>query len=141
MKNATFNGITLIANVKSVALFFVFFFVVCELPLYEICSQNVSRVQCSALGCCFHKQICYRKAVPCKYLESNMINSRSKTSFVILKTETQSSTRPARTTVTKPADVSPVLQIATPLITHLSGSMGPTQHVVVCIMDQTTQIP
>ncbi|XP_039359581.1 testis-expressed protein 29 isoform X3 [Mauremys reevesii] len=39
-------------------------FAVCELPLYEICSQNVSRVQCSVLGCCFHKQICYRKAVP-----------------------------------------------------------------------------
>ncbi|XP_043354970.1 testis-expressed protein 29 isoform X1 [Dermochelys coriacea] len=48
-----------------VALFLVFcFFVVCELPLYEICSENVSRVQCSGLGCCFHKQICYRKAVP-----------------------------------------------------------------------------
>uniref|UniRef100_A0A8C4WII9 Secreted protein n=1 Tax=Gopherus evgoodei TaxID=1825980 RepID=A0A8C4WII9_9SAUR len=78
-------NVQFLSNVKSVALFFVFFFVVCELPLYEICSQNVSRVQCSALGCCFHKQICYRKAVPCKYLESNMINSRSKTSFVILK--------------------------------------------------------
>ncbi|CAM2096472.1 testis-expressed protein 29 [Caretta caretta] len=39
-------------------------FAVCELPLYEICSENVSRVQCSGLGCCFHKQICYRKAVP-----------------------------------------------------------------------------
>ncbi|XP_025035206.2 testis-expressed protein 29 [Pelodiscus sinensis] len=39
-------------------------FAVCELPLYEICSQNVSRIQCSVLGCCFHKQICYKKAVP-----------------------------------------------------------------------------
>uniref|UniRef100_A0A8C8S2S3 Uncharacterized protein n=1 Tax=Pelusios castaneus TaxID=367368 RepID=A0A8C8S2S3_9SAUR len=64
------HGNTLKANVKLIALFLVFcFFVVCELPLYEICSQNVSRIQCSILGCCFHKQICYRKAVPCKYLE------------------------------------------------------------------------
>ncbi|XP_068787326.1 testis-expressed protein 29 isoform X2 [Struthio camelus] len=36
----------------------------CELPLYEICHQNVSRIQCSAIGCCFHKPTCYRKAVP-----------------------------------------------------------------------------
>ncbi|KYO41314.1 testis-expressed sequence 29 protein [Alligator mississippiensis] len=39
-------------------------FAVCELPFYEICDKNVSRIQCSALGCCFHKEVCYKKAVP-----------------------------------------------------------------------------
>uniref|UniRef100_A0A7M4FEL9 Uncharacterized protein n=1 Tax=Crocodylus porosus TaxID=8502 RepID=A0A7M4FEL9_CROPO len=41
-----------------------FFIVVCELPFYEICDKNVSRIQCSVLGCCFHKEVCYKKAVP-----------------------------------------------------------------------------
>nr|XP_020649955.1 testis-expressed protein 29 isoform X2 [Pogona vitticeps]XP_020649956.1 testis-expressed protein 29 isoform X2 [Pogona vitticeps]XP_020649957.1 testis-expressed protein 29 isoform X2 [Pogona vitticeps] len=39
-------------------------FAVCELPFYEICNSNVSRIECSALGCCFHKETCYKKAVP-----------------------------------------------------------------------------
>ncbi|XP_061485664.1 testis-expressed protein 29 [Rhineura floridana] len=39
-------------------------FAVCELPFYEICSSNVSRIKCSELGCCFHKETCYKKAVP-----------------------------------------------------------------------------
>ncbi|KAH0624547.1 hypothetical protein JD844_032141 [Phrynosoma platyrhinos] len=37
---------------------------VCELPFYEICRTNVSRIKCSELGCCFHKETCYKKAVP-----------------------------------------------------------------------------
>ncbi|KAJ6667387.1 hypothetical protein lerEdw1_016508 [Lerista edwardsae] len=37
---------------------------VCELPFYEICRTNVSRIQCSELGCCYHKETCYKKAVP-----------------------------------------------------------------------------
>ncbi|XP_062983734.1 testis-expressed protein 29 [Elgaria multicarinata webbii] len=39
-------------------------FAVCELPFYEICRSNVSRIECSELGCCFHKETCYKKAVP-----------------------------------------------------------------------------
>ncbi|KAJ7319785.1 hypothetical protein JRQ81_019296 [Phrynocephalus forsythii] len=39
-------------------------FAVCELPFHEICNSNVSRIECSALGCCFHKETCYKKAVP-----------------------------------------------------------------------------
>ncbi|XP_053168941.1 testis-expressed protein 29 [Hemicordylus capensis] len=49
---------------KRDANFFRYGFAVCELPFYEICSLNVSRIQCSELGCCFHKETCYKKAVP-----------------------------------------------------------------------------
>uniref|UniRef100_A0A670JAJ0 Uncharacterized protein n=1 Tax=Podarcis muralis TaxID=64176 RepID=A0A670JAJ0_PODMU len=39
---------------------------VCEFPFYEICRENVSRIECSELGCCYHKETCYKKAVPRK---------------------------------------------------------------------------
>ncbi|XP_028583954.2 testis-expressed protein 29 [Podarcis muralis] len=39
-------------------------FAVCEFPFYEICRENVSRIECSELGCCYHKETCYKKAVP-----------------------------------------------------------------------------
>ncbi|CAI5771929.1 Hypothetical predicted protein [Podarcis lilfordi] len=41
-------------------------FAVCEFPFYEICRENVSRIECSELGCCYHKETCYKKAVPLK---------------------------------------------------------------------------
>uniref|UniRef100_A0A5F8GNJ6 Testis expressed 29 n=1 Tax=Monodelphis domestica TaxID=13616 RepID=A0A5F8GNJ6_MONDO len=37
---------------------------VCDIPLFDICSLNVSRDQCKKLGCCFSKEVCYEKAVP-----------------------------------------------------------------------------
>ncbi|XP_077200383.1 testis-expressed protein 29 [Paroedura picta] len=49
---------------KRDANFFRYGFAVCELPFYEICRDNVSRIECSELGCCFYKQACYKKAVP-----------------------------------------------------------------------------
>ncbi|XP_034274677.1 testis-expressed protein 29 isoform X1 [Pantherophis guttatus] len=39
-------------------------FAVCELPFYEVCQTNVSRIECTELGCCYHKETCYKKAVP-----------------------------------------------------------------------------
>uniref|UniRef100_K7E3Q1 Testis expressed 29 n=1 Tax=Monodelphis domestica TaxID=13616 RepID=K7E3Q1_MONDO len=39
-------------------------FAVCDIPLFDICSLNVSRDQCKKLGCCFSKEVCYEKAVP-----------------------------------------------------------------------------
>ncbi|XP_025024053.1 testis-expressed protein 29, partial [Python bivittatus] len=39
-------------------------FAVCELPFYEICQTNVSRIECTELGCCYYKETCYKKAVP-----------------------------------------------------------------------------
>uniref|UniRef100_A0A670YZS7 Uncharacterized protein n=1 Tax=Pseudonaja textilis TaxID=8673 RepID=A0A670YZS7_PSETE len=36
----------------------------CELPFYEVCQTNVSRIECTELGCCYHKETCYKKAVP-----------------------------------------------------------------------------
>nr|XP_034972603.1 testis-expressed protein 29 [Zootoca vivipara] len=47
-------------------------FAVCEFPFYEICRENVSRIECSELGCCFHKQTCYKKAVPRKKRKSSL---------------------------------------------------------------------
>ncbi|KAM5312351.1 testis-expressed protein 29 [Glossophaga mutica] len=39
-------------------------FAVCDIPLYTVCDHNVSRDRCQGLGCCFHKGVCYEKAVP-----------------------------------------------------------------------------
>ncbi|XP_028904096.1 testis-expressed protein 29 isoform X2 [Ornithorhynchus anatinus] len=42
-------------------------FAVCDVPLSEICQENVSRDKCIELKCCFQKQLCLRKAIP-KYV-------------------------------------------------------------------------
>ncbi|XP_038618055.1 testis-expressed protein 29 [Tachyglossus aculeatus] len=42
-------------------------FEVCDVPLSEICQENVSRDKCIELKCCFQKQLCLKKAVP-KYV-------------------------------------------------------------------------
>ncbi|XP_020021198.1 testis-expressed protein 29 [Castor canadensis] len=39
-------------------------FLVCDIPLYDICDYNVTRDRCKELGCCFYKGVCYEKAVP-----------------------------------------------------------------------------
>uniref|UniRef100_A0A8C6YG93 Uncharacterized protein n=1 Tax=Naja naja TaxID=35670 RepID=A0A8C6YG93_NAJNA len=49
------------------------FFEVCELPFYEVCQTNVSRIECTELGCCYHKETCYKKAVPSKCHSSSTI--------------------------------------------------------------------
>ncbi|XP_062831516.1 testis-expressed protein 29 [Anolis carolinensis] len=49
---------------KRNANFLQYGFAVCEIPFYKVCRPNVTRIACSELGCCYHKEVCYKKAMP-----------------------------------------------------------------------------